>query len=194
MIVAIEGGIGAGKTTTATLLSQKLDAALVLEKTEAHPFLNAFYDDPSRFALETELGFVLLHYHQLHPIDTGGLVVTDFSPVKDLAFARMNLGGAALELFEHVYERLTSTLPPPTLAIYLDLELNAALSRIRLRDRPYERAITIGYLERLRDAYFGLLSHLAAKVERIEISATDPPQTIVDRVLRIVQNSRLLGQ
>jgi len=55
MIIAVEGGIGVGKTTAASALAERLSAALLLERTEAHPFLDAFYDSPSRFALETEL-------------------------------------------------------------------------------------------------------------------------------------------
>jgi deoxyadenosine/deoxycytidine kinase len=192
MIIAIEGGIGVGKTTAATMLAEKLGANLVLERTETHPFLSAFYENPGRFALETELGFVLLHYHQLHPVDPGSIVVTDFSPVKDLAFARMNLSGPALELFEHVYVRLTSSLPQPALAVYLDLDVDEALRRIRLRDRPYERQVTLSYLERLREAYGQLMDQLAASVRSLPVSATDSREVVTQNVLDIVHKSRVL--
>jgi deoxyguanosine kinase len=192
MIIAIEGGIGVGKTTAATMLAEKLGGNLLLERTDAHPFLSAFYENPARFALETELGFVLLHYHQLHPIDSDELVITDFSPVKDLAFARMNLSGSALELFEHVYERLTSTLPQPALAVYLDVDTTEALKRIRLRDRPYEREITLAYLDRLHAAYSRLLDQFAAIVRRVAISPTDSREVVADKVLSTVRNSRVL--
>src|SRR5438046_474525 len=82
--IAIEGAIGSGKTSTALLVAQRLDCGAVLEQTDTHPFLADFYSDIETFKLETELGFLLLHYHQLHVLRPDQPVVTDFSYGKDL--------------------------------------------------------------------------------------------------------------
>src|SRR5437868_13596357 len=105
-MIAIEGCIGSGKSTTARLVAEALGWNTLLEKTKLHPFLEDFYTDPDKYAIETELNFVLLHYNQLHPLDHSQSVVSDFSPAKDLIFARMNLRGPDLALFEHVYRAL----------------------------------------------------------------------------------------
>src|SRR5437016_3880368 len=102
MIISIEGCIGSGKTTTAQLLADTLQWSLLTEQSERHPFLEDFYKNPMASALQTELGFVLLHYHQLQTVTTRSNIVTDFSIVKDLVFGRMNLEAADLQLFEHV--------------------------------------------------------------------------------------------
>src|SRR5438552_1429890 len=121
MRVAIEGGIATGKTMAPTLVAEQLGWSPVVEQTARHPFLADFYADMDRYKLETELGFVLLHYHQLHVLDNGVNVVADFSQGKDLIFARINLEGEDLELFELLYKRLSGRLDFPELTIVLDL-------------------------------------------------------------------------
>lgn len=192
MIIAIEGGIGVGKTTTAQIVAQRLGFDAVLERTEAHPFLAAFYEDPKRFALETELGFVLLHYHQLHAIHKSAFVVTDFSPVKDVAFARMNLRGEDIALFDHVYHRLHGRLSQPAFAVFLDLDIDEALNRIRNRGRSYELAITKEYLRRLREAYREISDRLANHVRLVQILPDDSREAVAEKVLSAIRESQIL--
>src|SRR6266446_6288505 len=102
MIIAVEGPIGSGKTTTATLLADRMGVPAILENTVAHPFLQDFYADPAKHAIQTELAFLLIHYHQLNDLPQAVHIVTDFAPAKDLAFAIMNLTDSELNLFETV--------------------------------------------------------------------------------------------
>ena len=118
-MIAIEGCIGSGKSTTARLVAEAIGWKTVLERTDVHPFLSDFYTNPSKYAIETELNFVLLHYNQLHPLGQGQYIVTDFSPAKDLIFARMNLQEPDLSLFEHVYEGLIGKISMPDLVVFL---------------------------------------------------------------------------
>lgn len=192
MFIAVEGGIGAGKTTTARMLAERLGCELILENTDVHPFLHAFYENPARFALETELGFVLLHYHQLHRVTESSLVVTDFSPVKDLAFARMNLRVEDATLFGHVYERLIGRLPQPALAVFLDLDVDELLARIRRRGRPYELGMTRDYLLGLRGAYGEIFEHLAAHVRVMQVLPTDSRDVVAEKALQAIRESQVL--
>jgi deoxyguanosine kinase len=183
VIVAIEGCIGSGKSTTARMLADHLSCGVLLEHTADHPFLAEFYLEPSQNALETELGFVLLHYHRLKAAQADQRLVTDFSPGKDLVFGKMNLQGADFELFDHVYRALTNRLNKPSVAIYLDLPLELLMERIRKRGRPYEQGIPGSYLEGLRESYFANLSELAQTVRVVRVQAGDSVQTVFRKVL-----------
>ncbi|MGV3656990.1 MAG: deoxynucleoside kinase, partial [Chitinophagaceae bacterium] len=63
--ITIEGNIGAGKTTLANLLSEKLNARLILEEFADNPFLPKFYENPQQFAFPLELFFMAERYKQL---------------------------------------------------------------------------------------------------------------------------------
>lgn len=189
MIVAIEGCIASGKSTTAKLIGERLGWSLVLEETNSHPFLQDFYADPGRYALETELAFALLHYHQLHPLDPQAGLVSDFSPGKDLIFARMNLSGDDLELFEHLYVRLFSRLQKPTLTIFLDLPVEELVRRMRERGRTYEMGIPTEYIQRLREFYKLGMNELGEDVRIVEVAPGESREHLADKVLAIIKAS-----
>ncbi len=187
MIVAIEGCIGSGKSTTARMLADHLSCGVLLEQTADHPFLAEFYSEPSQNALETELGFVLLHYHRLKSAQAEQRLVTDFSPGKDLVFGKMNLQGTDFELFNHVYRALTDRLNKPRVAIYLDLPLELLMERIRKRGRPYEQGIPKSYLEGLRESYFANLSELGQTVRVVKVEAGESVQAVFGKVVGVAE-------
>ncbi len=193
MIVAIEGCIASGKSTTARFVAEALRWPVVLEQTNLHPFLADFYADPHRSALETELCFVLLHYHQLHPLDPRNAVVTDFSPAKDLIFARMNLSGDDLVLFEHVYTNLAREVQTPRLSIFLDLPIDELMRRIKKRGRPYEMGVSPAYVNRLREFYCAGLDQLGEDVRIVKLACGEDPHAVASKVLAIVRASQHTG-
>ena len=91
--VAIEGPIGVGKTSLANLLAEKLGARKVLEDFEDNPFLADFYEEPERFAFQTQLFFLLQRYQQqqeLRQVDIfHNLLITDYMFIKDRLFASL---------------------------------------------------------------------------------------------------------
>lgn len=187
MFVSIEGCIGSGKTTTARLVAERLSYLVLPEETAHHPFLADFYSNPSLYALETELGFVLLHYHRLRMVEKQTALVTDFSPGKDLVFAKMNLEGADLALFEYVYKDLTKRLVKPSIAVFLDLPIDVLMERIRRRGRPYEQGIPTSYVERLRDFYLRHLDELADVVELVSVAPSDSREEVADKALSSIK-------
>jgi len=155
--LAIEGPIGVGKSSLAKILAQKYGSRLVKEEVEANPFLERFYENPRKYAFQTQLFFLLSRYRQQRELAQGDLfesgVVCDYILAKDKIFALINLEDDEVSLYESIYKLLVSTLPKPDLVIYLQARPEVLLSRVRKRGIAYERNISLDYLRTLSDAY-----------------------------------------
>lgn len=156
--IVIEGPIGAGKTTLARKLADRLGARAVLEQPEENPFLSRFYQDMPRYALATQLCFLFQRIQQLESHNQMDLfnsqIVSDYMLEKDALFAELVLSEAELQLYRDIAERtLPETLPRPDLIIYLQAPVNLLLQRISERGVLAEQAISETYLERLTEAY-----------------------------------------
>jgi deoxyguanosine kinase len=155
--IAIEGGIGVGKTTLARLLQPVFDAAVLLEEFEENPFLADFYSDRARYAFQTQLFFLLSRYRQQHQVVPAGLargtLISDYTFAKDRLFAHLNLGGDELEMYERVHAILAENLVQPDLVVFLRADTDVLLERIAIRDRSYERGMDRAYIDELRRAY-----------------------------------------
>ena len=155
--LAIEGPIGVGKSSLAKILAQKYGSRLVKEEVEANPFLERFYENPRKYAFQTQLFFLLSRYRQQRELVQGDLfetgVVCDYILAKDKIFALINLEDDEVSLYESIYKLLVSTLPKPDLVIYLQARPEVLLSRVRKRGIAYERNISLDYLRTLSDAY-----------------------------------------
>lgn len=156
--IAVEGPIGAGKTSLARILAAELGARLVEENPEENPFLGLFYRDPRRYALQVQLAFLLQRYQQQDGLLQGDLfapagVVADYLFAKDRLFAALNLTTEELRLYDRVYEALAPRVRPPDLVIYLQARLEVLLERIRRRGRPEERPIRPEYVQEVSNAY-----------------------------------------
>ena len=151
-LIQICGGIAAGKTTLASLFLNQ--ATQVFEDFKRSPFWEAFYLYPGKYIFETEISFILLHYHQIKKaIEHEQLnLICDFSFLLDLAYAKIGLSGSQLKAFEGVLNEIRNELPAPDLYIYLDCDAKTQLDRIRSRQRPEESLITIDFLESLNAA------------------------------------------
>jgi deoxyadenosine/deoxycytidine kinase len=155
--IAIEGPIGVGKTSLAKLLAKKLDARTILEQFEENPFLTDFYDDPERFAFQTQLFFLLQRYQQqqeLRQVDIfHNLLVTDYMFVKDRLFASLNLNEKEMVLYETVVNLLERNVINPDLVIYLQADTDTLLKYISKRKRSFEKNISRDYIDALNQVY-----------------------------------------
>jgi deoxyguanosine kinase len=188
MIVSLEGLPGAGKTTTAEVVAERQRATYVHERSKEHPFLAAFYSDVERYKLETELCFVLLHYHQYRDLPHDETVILDYSPVKDLVFADLNLSGEDYEVFNAVYQHTSGALALPDIAVFIDLSIEHTLRRIRERGRSYENDFDPEYLQRLRAAYERRFDELGERVERVQVEPDSSRESVADAVVRAVES------
>ena len=155
--IAVEGAIGVGKTSLATLLSERLSGRLMLENPEENPFLDQFYKDPRHYAFQTQLFFLLSRFRQqqelpqpdfFHP-----LLVADYLFAKDRIFAYINLSEAEITLYEKVLAMLEVRIKKPDLVVYLQSSTERLLQNIRRRNRPFEKGISEEYLRTLNEAY-----------------------------------------
>lgn len=155
--VAIEGAIGAGKTSLAELLAQKMDARLILEETEQNPFLPDFYKDKRRYAFQIQLFFLLSRHKQQQELFAIDLfhkkVVSDYFFDKDRIFASVNLDEREFHLYEKLLSILEKDIPKPDLVIYLQTSSEVLLERIKERGRSFERNIDLDYIRALNEAY-----------------------------------------
>jgi deoxyguanosine kinase len=147
------GGIASGKTTFAKL-TRSIGLEPIFEHFKTNPFWQAFYSDPVKYAFETEITFLLQHYHQIKKgqLIEGKSICCDFSFFLDIAYAEIGLEGPKLKAFLTVYNEIKRDLAPLTLLIYLKCDAKTELERIRNRGRSVENSITIEFLEALNSA------------------------------------------
>jgi len=155
--IAIEGPIGVGKTSLAKILANKFGCKLVQEEVGHNPFLERFYENPRKYAFQTQLFFLLSRYRQQRDMAQGNLfekgVVSDYVLAKDKIFALINLEDDEIALYDSIYKLLVPTVPRPDLVIYLQARPEVLLNRVRKRGVEYERNISLDYLKTLSDAY-----------------------------------------
>jgi deoxyguanosine kinase len=155
--VVVEGPIGAGKTTLARRLGAATGAHLLLEQPEANPFLERFYRDAARHALQTQLFFLFQRSQQLQDLKQldlfQTLVVSDFLLEKDPLFARLTLADDELKLYEQIYAQIAPQAPVPDLVIYLQAQPEHLVDRVLKRGNPIEAGISGNYLRALAERY-----------------------------------------
>ncbi|MES2365431.1 MAG: deoxynucleoside kinase [Pseudomonadota bacterium] len=155
--IAVEGPIGAGKTSLARRIAAYLHADTLLEGASENPFLPRFYQDPKRHALATQLFFLFQRSGQVQDLQQSDLfrqnTVADFLLDKDLLFARLNLDDDEFRLYQKIYDELQPKAPVPDLVIYLQARPDVLQARVLGRGIDYERNISTDYLRRLAESY-----------------------------------------
>lgn len=195
--VEICGGIASGKTSLAVAL-RSAGYPTHLEDFQRNPFYEAFYADPSGNAFETEITFLLQHFHQLkQALRATSTLVFDFGLPLDLAYSRVTLSTEDRQVFHNVFAAVLAKLGPPSLIVRLRCSASVEQLRIRARGRAAERGIEIPYLERLEVELDEALSEAPfSSVPRVELDSehinfVDDPQgakTAVDTVLRALSS------
>jgi deoxyadenosine/deoxycytidine kinase len=156
--IAIEGNIGAGKTTLASKLAEDCNAKIVLERFADNPFLPKFYKDQSRYAFPLEMSFLADRYQQLSD-DLAqfdlfkDFVVTDYHIFKSLIFAKVTLQEDEFRLYKNLFEIVHKEMPKPDLYVYLYQNTERLLENIKKRGRNYEQEIPADYLEKINQGY-----------------------------------------
>ena len=155
--IAIEGVIGAGKTSLARKIKDRLNAELLLEQFDANPFLEKFYSDRHRYAFQTQMFFLINRFKQQEELSQEDLfrdyIVSDYLFEKDRIFAYLNLNSEELKLYESLYPLLARSLRKPDLVVFLQSSTDRLMHNIKNRNRKIERALNRSYIEELSEAY-----------------------------------------
>ncbi|MBU5673289.1 deoxynucleoside kinase [Paenibacillus brevis] len=166
--IAVEGAIGAGKTTLSTMLAQRFDFTLMKEIVEENPFLDKFYQNIEEWAFQLEMFFLCNRYKQLgdtllNPSHAYQPIVSDYHIYKNMIFAERTLSGVQLDKYRQIYHLLTDDLPKPNLIVYIKADLDTLLHRIQKRGRDFEQNFDAGYLSQLVEDYETAISHIRAQ-------------------------------
>ena len=155
--LAVEGPIGAGKTSLAKLLAERLGYRPVLEEADDNPFLSEFYRAPRKFAFQAQLFFLLSRWRQQLELCEPDLfsrgVVFDYILPKDRLFAELVLSEKELYLYQKLEESLSKAARRPDLVIYLEASFPVLWKRIKMRNRDYEKNLAPEYLEKVVEKY-----------------------------------------
>lgn len=175
-LVEVAGGIGTGKTTLVDTLADHSMKG-VYEDHTINPFWEAFYTDPASCAFETEISFLLQHYHfaKRAAASTEGVVLLDHSFELDMAYAEMGLEGSRKAVFASIYREVRSEIGLPRALVFITCSAEEALGRIRDRGRSIEDNITLEFLTGLQRELKRRVAAIAGTVPVVTIDseATD---------------------
>ncbi|HSH20701.1 MAG TPA: deoxynucleoside kinase [Draconibacterium sp.] len=165
--LVIEGNIGAGKTTLATMIAKEFDAKLVLEQFADNPFLPKFYNDQERYSFPLELSFLADRYSQIkkqvfNPDLFHTLLVSDYFFAKSAIFAQNTLKDDEYRLFRQIFDIVFESMPKPDLYVYLHADTDQLLRNIKSRGREYEQNISSEYLDKIKNGYFGFFKQITS--------------------------------
>lgn len=197
--IAIEGNIGAGKTTLAGKISEDFNAKLVLERFADNPFLPKFYKDQSRYAFSLEMSFLADRYQQLSDDLSQfdlfrDFVVADYHIFKSLIFAKVTLSEDEYRLYRKLFDIIYKEMPKPGLYVYLYQNTERLLQHIKKRGRSYEQDIDAGYLEKINRGYFEYIkSQTGLNVLILDVSDRDFVQNQEDYIWILAQINEKLN-
>lgn len=192
--IAIEGNIGAGKTSLANMMSDEFNAKIVLERFADNPFLPKFYNDNERFAFPLEMSFLADRYQQLSD-DLAqfdlfkNFIVSDYYIFKSLIFAQVTLHSDEYKLYRKMFDLMYKEITKPDLYVYLYQNTERLLENIKKRGRDYEQNIEASYLQKIHDGYSNFiktqpdLNILIIDVSELDfVNNFDDYETIINKI------------
>lgn len=191
--IAVEGVIGVGKSSFASMLAERLGAKLVNEEVFENPFLVDYYKNRKRHAFSCQLYFLISRFQQQQQLMSRDLfaqkIVSDYLYAKDSIFASVTLTERELTLYNRIAPVLSTDIPKPDLVIYLQADTRVLLERINKRNFYFEKSIDSDYLELLNKAYDYFFFHYSETplliIKTDEIDFVNNPEHFDDLIGRI---------
>lgn len=176
--IAIEGNIGAGKTSLASRIAEEYNAKLILEQFEENSFLPKFYKEPDKYAFPLEMSFLASRFQQLKdhlgPQDLfKTFTISDYYIIKSLIFAKKTLQVDEYSLYTRFFNIVHQQLPKPDLFVFLHVETTKLQQNIKQRGRPYEQEIENAYLDKIQEGYFEFIKQSNMRVLVLDTNNID---------------------
>ena len=198
--IAIEGCIGAGKTSLVNLLGKQFDAQVVRELDSENPFINKFYQDRDSFGFQTQVFFLLNRYKQYMGLSQRDLfssvVLVDYLFHRDRLFASLNLKDQELKLYDQIYSLLSNKVPTPDLVIFLQASTDILRSRVEKRGREYEAYMDPSYLDSVNKSFNNYFFYYAETpllvINTNEIDFVDKKYDLDELIIKI--NNHKIGR
>ncbi|MCB2206759.1 MAG: deoxynucleoside kinase [Bacteroidetes bacterium] len=198
--IAIEGNIGAGKTSLASRIAEAYNAKLILEQFEENSFLPKFYKEPDKYAFPLEMSFLASRFQQLKdqlgPQDLfKTFTISDYYIIKSLIFAKKTLQEDEYSLYTRFFNIVHQQLPKPDLFVFLHVETTKLQQNIKQRGRPYEQEIENAYLDKIQEGYFEFIKQSNMRVLVLDTNNIDfvNSQKDYQKVVRVIDQEYTLG-
>lgn len=199
--VAVAGNMGSGKSSLVEWLRQQFDMVPFFEPNEENPYLADFYGDMKRWALNSQLFFLVRRFRIHREMERSAArdprpVVQDRTIYEDAEVFAGHLHRSGYiddrdwAMYQDLYRTLCAEIHPPDLMIYLRCPLKTLVRRIAQRGRAFEKAIPRRYLaslERLYEEWFSRYDLSPTVV--IETDRLDYVERLFDR-LEVVEAIR----
>lgn len=177
--IAIEGNIGAGKSTLTQMMAEDFNAKSIFERFADNAFLPKFYEDPDRYAFTLEMSFLADRYQQISE-DLAQLdlfkdfIVADYDVFKSLIFSKITLSEDEFLLYRKLFYQVYKDFKRPDLYVYLHQDIDKLKANIKKRGRDYERQLDSDYLNKIHQGYLEFIkSNLQVEVKIIDITNRD---------------------
>jgi deoxyadenosine/deoxycytidine kinase len=177
--IAIEGNIGAGKTSLTHMMAQDFNAKSIFERFADNPFLPKFYEDAERYAFTLEMSFLADRYQQISD-DLAQLdlfkdfIIADYDVFKSLIFSKITLSADEFLLYRKLFYQVYKDIKRPDLYVYLHQNTDKLQQNIKKRGRDYERNLASAYLDKIHLGYLEFMkNNPQSEVKIIDISERD---------------------
>ena len=191
--IEVCGGIASGKTTFAILM-KRIGFGTLLENFQLNPFLKDFYSDAVKYTFETEISFILQHYHQIKKEQVNSKVnICDFSFLLDLAYAEIGLQDSKLKAFRVVHDEIRRELPPPALLVHLGCDAETEFQRVRRRGRAIEESVSLEFLRKLNKAVERQVSNISGQTKLLSIDSAKKnfvdDETVKQELMKLISKT-----
>ena len=177
--IAIEGNIGAGKSSLTQMMAEDFNAKPIFERFADNPFLPKFYKDKERYAFALEMSFLADRYQQisddLSQLDLfKDFIIADYDVFKSLIFSKITLQEDEFLLYRTLFYQVYKDIKRPDLYVYLHQNIDRLQQNIKKRGRNYEHNLESDYLDKIHFGYLDFIKNNPQfKVKIIDISDRD---------------------
>jgi len=195
--ICIEGNLGAGKTTLAKALANKLESHLILETFRNNPFLKDLYADKIESKFPAEVFFLMERFEQLSTeiFDKNDLIIADYLIDKTSLFAAINLEAKEKKLFQRIFSTVKNQITTPHALIFIEQTPEEAFKHVKSRGRKLEDEVSLEYLTFVNNQYLKLISRSKTDFPIIKVTASELRSNFDDTINKIIDflsNERLL--